>query len=335
MKLFASCIAMAAALSTAAACAAPSAGAESPPYRVGPGIKTVAQGSIQAFRADAASRRLFIAGQGVVDVVDLDTDKRLGQVDIAGRVSAIALAPELNLGFAATSPDNAVVLFDLKTLKTVKTVPAGANPMALEYEPKTKRLFVSTSSGKVTVIDVDKGTVAGSVAVGGRLRGMAADTRGHLFVADEERNVVHVVDVRNLKVNGNMPTWPASGPTALLLDNKERRVYVATSSGRMVVLDPDIGQMVGHVAIGKGDSGIAAQFLPNRLVRMYVPTSDGQLTVVQNKKLTASVETTLASPGARGIAVAVDEKTGKAYLAGPNEVLVVRKGGAENVALNK
>jgi DNA-binding beta-propeller fold protein YncE len=122
----------------------------------------------------------------------------------------------------------------------------------------------------------------------------------------------------------------------VLLDDKERRIYVASASGRMVVLDPDIGQVVGYVPTGKGDSGIAAQFLPNRLVRLFVPSGDGQLTVVQNIKLNAYVEGTLPAAGIQPTAVAADVKTGKAYVAGPSGVLVLTRGAAsQNVVINK
>ena len=307
--------------------AEPVAGSNAPAYKVASTIKTDAQGAVQALRVDSAARRLYVARQGVLEVIDLDSGSRSGQVAVPGTVSAIALAPDLNRGFATSSSDNAVVMFDLKTLQPIKTVKSnGSEPAGIEYEPKTKRVFVShLKGGKLSVLAADSGEVTGTVALGGKLRGVTADTRDNVYIADEELNAVHVVGARDLKAKGQMSTWPASKPTAVTVDDKERRIYVATASGRMVVIDPDIGQMVGYVPTGAGDGGIAAQFEPKRFVRLFVPTADGQLTVVQNAKLTASVESTLKPAGARGTAVAVDGKSGKAYLASASDILVLTK----------
>ncbi len=296
-------------------------------YKLASTIKTDSQTGIQALVTDSANRRLYVARQGAVEVVDIDSGSKVGQVAVPGTVSALVLAPDLGRGFASSASDNSVTLFDLKTLQVGKTVKTGGDePIGLEYEPKSKRVFVShQKGGKLTALSAESGASLGTASLGGKLRGVTTDTRGNVFVADEEQNALHVLETTTLKSKGQISVWPATRPTALTLDDKERRIYVSTASGRMVVVDPDIGQMVGYVPIGKGDGGIAAQYAPNRFVRLFVPTADGQLTVVQNAKLTATVESTLPSSGMKSTAVAVDGKSGKAYLASASDVLVLTK----------
>lgn len=333
MKAILSSLATAAAMAAGLSISTPALADDAPAAKAGSAyklltaIKTDAQGPIQAFRIDSAARRLFVARQGAVEAIDIDSGAKVAQVAVPGTVSAIALAPDLSRGYAASLTDGSVTLFDTKTMQIVKTVKlGGAEPAAIEYEPKTKRLFVShQKGGRLSVLAADSGDSIGVATLGGKLRGVTADTRGNVYVADEEQNTLHVVDARDLKTKGQMATWPATKPTAVTIDDKERRIYVATASGRMVVVDPDIGQMIGYVPIGKGDGGIAAQFAPNRFVRLFVPTADGQLTVVQNAKLTASVESTLPNAGTRSTAVAVDGKSGKAYLASASDILVLAK----------
>ena len=304
---------------------APAAGAGNA-FKVATTIKTDAQGEIHGIRSDTAQRRLFVARQGIVEAIDLDSGTKVGQLAVPGRAAAVVVAGDIGRGFVASSSDNSVTIFDTKTLQVVKTVKSsGSEPAALEYEPKTKRVFVSNKNGRLTVLSAESGDAVGNVNLGGKLRGVVVDTRGNVFVADEDSNVLHVVDARDLKPKGQIATWPATKPTAMTLDDKERRIYVSTASGRMVVIDPDIGQMVGYVPIGKGDGSIAAQFAPNRFVRLFVPTADGQLTVVQNAKLTASVESVVPGGAAKGTAVAVDGKSGKAYLASASDILVLSK----------
>lgn len=306
--------------------AVPVSAAEPVAYKVVSNIKTDGQGNVNGLRVDQTARRLYVARDSGIDVIDIDSDKKVGQVAMRGSATVVAVAPDLRRGFAGSTGDNSITIFDLNTLQVIKTVKStGAELAAIEYEPRSKRVFVSSRNGKLTVLSAESGDVAGTVALGGKLRGIGSDTRGSVFVADAERNALHVVNTKDLTVRGSILTWPATQPTALTVDDKERRVYVSTASGRMIVIDPDIGQMVGYVPTGNGDAGIAAQYAPNRFVRLFVPSADGVLTVVQNAKLTASVESKLPSLGTRSTAVAVDGKSGRAYLASAAEVLVLNK----------
>ncbi|HEY1399714.1 hypothetical protein [Roseateles sp.] len=320
-------VALLAASHPARAADAPATAGGKTAYKVATTIKTDGQGDILAIRADTDGRRLYVARKGAVEVIDLDAGNKIGQVTVGGQVSAIALSPETGRGYATSTGENTVTMFDLKSLQALKTVKStGEAPGAIEFEPKSKRLFVShQKGGKLVAMSPDTLAVAGSATLGDRLRGITADSRGNLFVADEAQDALHVLDTTTLKSRGLISVWPASKPTALVNDDRERRIYTATASGRMVVIDPDIGQMVGYVPIGKGDGGIAAQFAPNRFVRLFVPTADGQLTVVQNAKLTATVESTLPSAGVKGSGVAIDGKSGKAYVANSGDILVLAK----------
>lgn len=295
-------------------------------YRVLSTIKTDGQGAVAGFRVDPASRRLYVARDGAVEVIDIDAGKKVGQIALKGTPSGLALAPDLNRGFVSNAADNSVTIFDLASLQTVGTAKAAGGPRDMEYDPLTKKLFVSgAEGGQLTVVSAATGKAAGSVALGGSLRQAVADNRGNLFVADAARNVLHVVSTGDLKEQGTIPVWPGEKPTGLALDDKERRIYVAAGNDRMIIVDPDPGQMIGQVETkGKGEAGVAMQFAPARLTRMFIPTADGTVSVIQNAKLTATLEATVAA-GAKGTAVAFDPKSGKAFVAGADSILVIGK----------
>jgi DNA-binding beta-propeller fold protein YncE len=50
-----------------------------------------------------------------VQVVDLDTEKVVGEIKDTDGVHGIAIAPDLGKGFISAGRDNKVVIFDLKT----------------------------------------------------------------------------------------------------------------------------------------------------------------------------------------------------------------------------
>ncbi|MBF5007332.1 YncE family protein [Diaphorobacter caeni] len=318
---------MAAMSSVHAADAPSSAGGANPAYKVVSSIKTDGQGDIRALEVDSAGRKLYIGRDGALEIVNLDTDKKIGQVPVRGHASGVAIAPDIQRGYVTSASDGSITVFDLASLQVIKTVKStGSRPTSVEYVPGAKRVYVvNEGDGKVTALAADTGAVVGTATLGGKLRGIGSDTRGDVFVADAERHVLHVLNTATLATRGSIATWPATEPVAMSVDDKERRLYVSTASGRMVVLDPDIGQMVGYVSTGAGEAGIAAQFGANRFVRLFVPSADGALTVVKNAKLTASVESKLPSSGTKSSAVAVDAKSGRAFLAGATEVLVLNK----------
>lgn len=296
-------------------------------YRVLSRIETAGAGAAQAFRVDSVARRLYAAREGGVDVYDIDTGSRTGTVAVPGMVGGIALAPDLKRGYASATASNQVVVFDLSSLAVVATVAStGQEPREIEYEARTKRAYVSnTESGGLTVLDGVTGRVEGSLALGGSLRQASADGRGHLFVADQTKNVLHVVDTAALKSLGEISVWPGTQPTAIANDIAERRLYVACGNGQMIIVDPDPGQMISLVSTkAAGIAGMAMQVAPARLVRLYMPSADGKLSVIQNAKLTASLESTV-DVNAKTSAVAFDAKTGHAFLATDTEILVVGK----------
>ena len=297
-------------------------------YKVVSTLSADGAGAAQALSIDSEARRLYAARSGGVDVYDIDSGAKTGSIAIDGNVAGLLLVPGLKRGYASAADRGNVVIFDLDSLATVKTVSSGGKePRELEYEARTGKVYVSNAGdGKLAAIDAGTGASKGSLALGGRLRQSSADNRGKLFVADEARDVVHVVDTATLKSQGSIPVWPGKAPTTFVNDLLERRMYLATGNSRMIIIDPDQGQLLANVTIkGTGPAGIAAYYAPGRVVKLYMPNADGSLDVTRNDKLTPSLETSVPSIGGGGTAVAVDAKSGRAFVAGANGINVVGK----------
>ncbi|MBL8269340.1 YncE family protein [Steroidobacter sp.] len=310
-----------------AAIAAPLASADAPGYRVLQKIASEAAGTVDAMAIDSAARRLYAAREGGVDVYDVESGKKVGGIATTGAPGSIKLASDVRRGYVSNRDSGTVTLFDLETLQAIATVKSGGRePREIEYDSKTRRIYVSNSgSGELAVLDAVTGSNRGSVKLGGRLRQSVADGRGNLFIADERANALHIIDTDKLQSLGKIPVWPGEAPTALVNDTKERRIYVACGNGKMIIVDPDPGQMIGMVPTqGKGEAGIAAQFAPARLVMLYMPNASGTLDVVQNAKLTATLDQSI-DLGVRSTAAAFDEKSGRLYVAGGTELLAIGK----------
>src|SRR4029077_13067507 len=103
---------------------------------------------------DADARRVYVSHATRVAVLDAVSGEIKGQIADTAGVHGIAVAPALGRGFTSNGKADTVSIFDLKTLKTLSTVPTGKNPDAILYDTATKRVFAFNGGGaSATVID--------------------------------------------------------------------------------------------------------------------------------------------------------------------------------------
>jgi DNA-binding beta-propeller fold protein YncE len=72
-------------------------------------------GSWDYMTVDSAARRLYIAHQTRVQVVNLDTGKLVGAIESLTRCHGIVIAPGGKTGFISDGGANAIVIFDPST----------------------------------------------------------------------------------------------------------------------------------------------------------------------------------------------------------------------------
>ena len=96
---------------------------------------------------DAPNHRLFIGRQNRVMVVDMNDGHLIAEVSGINGAHGVALAPGTGHGFATSGDDSSVVMFDLKTYKTLGRIPAAEDADAIIYDP---------SSGRVVQLVIDE-----------------------------------------------------------------------------------------------------------------------------------------------------------------------------------
>src|SRR5436190_5397531 len=122
-------------------------------YHVIGDIQIGGEGGWDYLTADATARRLYVSHATHVVVVDLDSNKVVGDIPDTPGVHGIAIAAELNKGFVSNGRGNTVTIFDLKTLKVLGSVPTGENPDDICYDAGSSRvLAVNGCSNSATVI---------------------------------------------------------------------------------------------------------------------------------------------------------------------------------------
>ncbi len=264
--------------------------------------------------ADSATGRVFVSHGTEVDVVDSKKGEVMGKIDGLKLVHGIALAPEFNRGFISDGAANQVVVFDLTTLAKVGEVGAGMNPDGIIYDPATKRVFAFNGrSASATVVDAEKGTLAGTVTLEGKPEFPAPDGKGHVYVNIEDKSEVMDIDAMALAVVHKWPLAPCEEPSGMAMDTKTRRLFSGCGNKLMAVMDADTGKVVTTVPIGGGVD--STWFDPGTKYVLNSCGQDGVLTVIHEDspdKYTV-VENVKTEKGAR--TMALDRETHNIYLA--------------------
>ena len=227
---------------------------------------------------DSASRRLYISHSTHVQVMDIDSYTLVGEIADTQGVHGIALAPELGRGFTSNGRANTVTVFDLKTLKTLATVNAGTNPDAIVYDSVTQRIFTMNGrSHNATAINAADGSVAGTLALGGKPEFAVADGRGSIYVNIEDTSELVEFDARKLTVLHRWPLAPCEEPSGLAMDLKNRRLFAGCGNKMMAVVDADSGKVLATPAIGQG---VDANAFDPATLYAFASNGEGTLTVV-------------------------------------------------------
>jgi YVTN family beta-propeller protein len=286
------------------------AGASS--YHVASSIAIPGSGGWDYLSADSPNRRLYVSHGNVVEVVDLDSAKLVGQIPKTNGVHGIAIADDLGRGYISAGRDNQIVIFDLKTLATVGKAKAGTNPDGIVYDPATQRVFAFNGRSKdATVIDAKTGSVLKTIPMGGKPEFPTVDGRGNLYVNIEDKNEILHLDANTLEVKAHWSIAPAESPSGMAIDTQQHRLFSVCDGKVMVVVNYETGKVVTTVPIGDGPD--AAAYDPGTHTVFSSNGEDGTVTVVKvegnDKYVPSTVET---KKSAR--TMALDLKTHKLYL---------------------
>ncbi len=199
---------------------------------------------------EPASRRMYFTHGTEVDVVNADTNEKIGSVSSADwkRVHGVALVPALNKGFITDGDAGTVIVFDLKTLKPTKTIKAEDDADWILYDNASKRIFVFNGDSKSsTVIDPVKEEVIKSIPLGGAPEQAYADGKGMIYDTLQSTNEVVAIDTKQMTVKSRFPVAPAGAPTSITMDRKTRRLFVGGRNPKMLVMmDADTGKVIGQ-----------------------------------------------------------------------------------------
>ena len=328
------------------------------PYKVLKTARVGGEGGTDYIFADPVGRRLYIprgatqaqpatgtmpevpAFEKRLTIFDLDTLAPVGTIPGVGGNGA-TVCPNTGHGFTSDHPEPS--MFDVKTMKLIKTipVPTGFRADGIYCDTSNDRVYIGSHPTKsLMVVDAQDGTVLGNIDLGGTPEQTVADGKGTVYQVLQERpGGVAVIDAKTMKVMKTYPFGDNGGCNGLALDSKNQVLFAACSAigpapprpspgqsppppstpdpnakppQTFVVLSARDGSILARLPLAGGSDGAA--FNPATM-EAFSTQGNGTMTIVKEKSPTKfEVEQNLKtwpSNGARTIAF--DSKTGHLF----------------------
>jgi DNA-binding beta-propeller fold protein YncE len=242
-------------------------------------------GGTDYLTAEPGTGRVFISRGTHVMVVDGATGKVLGDIPDTPRTHGIALVPKANHGFITNGGDSTVTIFDIQTLAVIRKVPIPTGGLdGIMYDDFSDRIILTNHSrpiGTAVALDPVSGEITGTAQLeDDGPEGAASDGKGKLFVNNEGKSTIQVLDAKTMTVLASWPLTPCEGPTGIAYDRSSNRI-ISGCGNTSVVLDPASGKVVA--TIPNGDGVDALGFDPAEKL-IYIPAGrDSNVTVVREE----------------------------------------------------
>jgi len=282
-------------------------------YRVTQSFPLGQDGGWDYIIPDPATHRIYIARENRVMVVDAASGKLAGEVTGINGAHGTAIVAKSGHGFATAGEDQAVIMFDLKTLKTLGKTPAAEDADAILFDDVSNRVFtMNGDANSSTVIDATTGKLITNIPLKGKPEYAVASGDGKIYANLEDKDEIVEIDARKATVTRRWSTAPCKLPVAMAIDKANHRLFSGCRSGVMAVSDYIAGKVITTLPIGSGVDGAAYDPTTHDA---FASNADGTLTVIhQDSADKYRVVQTVTTPiGSRNIGI--DPITHRLYVA--------------------
>ncbi|TSA14207.1 YncE family protein [bacterium] len=281
-------------------------------------VRIGGEGGTDYLTAEPGTGRVFVSRGSHVMVLDANKGTVIGDILDTPGTHGIALVAKYNHGFTTNRGDSSVSMFDLKTLAAIKKIkiPAGGLD-GIMYDEFSDRIILTNHSkpGTATAIDPSTGVITGQAELEDNApEGAASDGKGKLFVNNESKNTIQVLDANGMKVLASWPLAPCEGPTGIAYDRATDRIFSGCGK-TSAVLDAKTGKIVATIANGDGVDALGWD--PSQKL-IYIPAGrDSSVTIVHEDSPDKYSVIATVTTGAGAKTISVDPVKHVAYLFQP------------------
>jgi outer membrane protein assembly factor BamB len=243
-----------------------------------PGI----QGGFNHMAVDTVRQRLFATASTskTLEIIDLKEAKPWRS--LAGEKPAAArYAPEFDQLYVTRG--QSVAIYDGKTYDLITNIDIGSNLDELQYDARSKRLYVGCMSPDKTgiaVISIPDGKLLGMIALSDKPQGIAMDRTGvRVFANMPTLRQVAVMDGDRRVLLASWQLNPGLANVPIGLDDANHRLFVGTRHpDQVLVMNSTTGELIATL-----DSSADADdlFYHATQRRIYVSCGEGFVVVIE------------------------------------------------------
>jgi len=267
---------------------------------------------------EAATGRVFVSRGTHMMIVNGKTGEVVGDIPDTPGVHGAGIATKAGHGFTTNGGNSTVTMFDLKTLAVIKQIKIGPGLDGIMYDEPDDKIILTNHSrpiGTLTALDPKTGDIVATVELEDTApEGAAADGKGHIFVNNESKHTIQVIDVKTWKATASWPLAPCEGPTGIAYDPPTNRIFSGCNR-TSVVVDATSGKVVASIANGTRVDALGWD--PSKKL-IYIPNGgEGNVTVVHQDSKDAYTVVATVPTFAGAKTIAVDTASHKVYLFQP------------------
>ncbi len=221
-------------------------------YKVSGRINIGGKGWWDYASIDEPMQRLYISHADRIHVINLKTNKVVGEIDGLSGVHGAVFDDALGKGFISNGRSDTVTVFNLKTLKKIAEIQVtGKNPDAIVYDPYTQRVFtINGRSSNITAIDAKTDKVVGTIPLDGSPEFCVTNGKGAMFVNIESKSQVVEFNPKTLKTVKEWSIAPGEGPSGLAIDVQHEILFSGCHNNLMVISNAKTGKVITTLPIG-------------------------------------------------------------------------------------
>jgi DNA-binding beta-propeller fold protein YncE len=232
--------------------------------------------------ADAGRQRLFAAASTntTLEIIDLKLGKPWRTLP-GEKPAAARYAPEFDQLYVTRG--QSLYIYDGKTYDVIATIDLGSNLDELQYDARTRRLYVGCMSADKTgiaVISIPDGKLLGKIVLPDKPQGFAVEHSGNrIFANMPDLRQVAVMDGEKRVL---LTTWqldPGLANMPMGLDEAQHRLLVGTRHpAQLLVLDTATGKAIARIDTNSDADDL---FYDPANKNIYVSCGEGFVAVVQ------------------------------------------------------
>ncbi len=241
-------------------------------------------GRIDHMDVDSNGQRLFVAelGNNSVDVIDLNTGKRIHSITGLHEPQGILFIPEYKRIFVANGGDGTVGIYDSNSFNLVDSVKFSDDADNIRYDANAKLVYVGYGDGAIGIINATDAKIVGDIKLPGHPESFQLEKLGsRIFVNVPTDNSIVVIDREKQSV---MTKWSLVGVQRnfpMELDEQDHRLFVGTREpAEVLVFDTESGKVVASLDISKDPDDI---FYNAKNKRIYVSCGEGFINVIKQR----------------------------------------------------